>query len=528
MFGTLIGSRSTSRRELRSVSFENPSVSLDDPDGWNELFGGGMQTDAGIMVSHRGATKLDPVWQAVTMISNDVARMPLDVYIRGDEDSREVDKYHPAWYLVRRCWNDYVAAFIGWRRLMFHGLLWGNGYAWIDRNGRGEPIGLYNLLPDRTAPEVINGKLYYVTETTKPKSGLPWLRTLEARNVFHLQGPGSELWEGDDSVELAKNSFAIGLANMKFKSKFFSNGARSSGVLEIPLGTTPKSAEALAEGFMKTQAGLDNAFKVVILRDGAKFHQNGFSPSEAQSTETDDSVARNVARRFNVAPSLLGVQNSQGYNSKTDDSQSYLDRTLSPWTTGITAEAFMKLLSGRQQTGDTHYFEHNTNSLLQMNALQRYQVYAIGLRNKVLTPNEARRFENMNPVKGGNEFLEAYGAGKKGAAGDTQTNQHTGDNPGGTDTKDSSTAGRTARLRLLFTITERARHKAKSTRAYLEWVEGGLRSFVPEAERVGISPADLAAFAQELHDIGGRALNDAELVRMVDESAREFEERIGK
>lgn len=524
MFGILMGARAGSGRELRA-SIENPSVNLQDTEAWNEMFGGGAMSDAGVMVSHRGATKLDAVWQAVTMIANDVARMPLDVYIRGEDDSRDVDTYHPAWYLVRRVANPYTAAFIAWRRLMFHALLWGNGYLWIDRNGRGDPIGLYNLLPDRTAPEIYQGRLIYATETTKPKSGTPWLRGLEARNVFHLQGPGYDLWEGDDPTELARDTFGLGLAQKKFTSAYFRNGARTSGVLEIPLGTTPASAQGLEEGFRKTQAGLDNAFKVVILRDGAKFHSTSYSPAESQNGEAEDSNARNVARRFNVAPSLLGIRDSQGYNSKTDDSQSYLDRTLSPWTTGITAEAHMKLLSQRQQTGDTHFFEHNSNSLLQMNALQRYQVYAIGLRNKILVPNEARRKENMNPMAGGDEFLEAYGAGKKGAAGDTQTNQHTGDNTAGTDP--NATAGRTARMRLLFTITERARHKSRSAKAYLEWVEGGLKSFAAEANRCGISPADLAVFAQELHDIGGRAKSDAELARMVEAAATGFEKLIG-
>lgn len=524
MFGMLMGS---GRRRESRASIESPTVSLQDVDAWNELFGGGMKSESGELVSHRGATKIDAVWQAITKISNDVARMPLDVYVRGENDSREIDEFHPAWYLVRRVANPYTASFILWRRLVFHALIWGNGYLWIDRNGRGDPIGLYNLLPDRTGPEVVKGELLYVTETTKPKSGAPWLRTLDARNVFHLQGPGMDLWEGDDPVELARNTFGLALAQIKFTSKYYANGARTSGILELPLGTTKKSADGLEEGFRKAQSGLDNAFKTVILRDGAKFHQASYSPSESNSTETEECNARNVARRFNIAPSLLGVKDSQGYNSKNDDSQSYLDSTLSPWTTAITSECHMKLLSQNQQWGDSHFFEHNAKSLLQMNALQRYQVYAIGLRNKILRPNEARRFENLNPVDGGDEFLEAYGAGKKGAAGDNQTNQHTGDNPAGTnpDTTGGDAANRTARMRLVFKITERARHKAKSARAYLEWVEGGLKSFAVDAERCGIGPAELAVLASELHDIGDRAKNDDELGRLVDAVAVEFETR---
>ena len=82
-------------------------------------------------------------------------------------------------------------------------------------------------------------------------------------------------------------------------------------------------------------------------------------------------------------------------------------------------------------------------------------------------------------------------------------------------------------MRLVFKITERARHKSKATRAYLEWVEGGLKSFAADAARCGITPADLAVFAQELHDIGDRAKSEDELSRMVEAAATGFEKRIG-
>lgn len=524
MFGILMGSGRSERTAERRASIENPTVSLDDPEAWNQLYGEGVQSDAGVLVSHRGSLKLDPVWQAVTMISGDVAKLPLDVYIREEDDGREVDKYHPAWYLCRRVANPYVSAFVLWRRLMFHALLWGNGYLWIDRNLRGDPIGLYNLLPDRTGPEIRKGELLYATETMR-SDGTPWLRALKAKDVFHLQGPGYELWEGEDPVALARNSFGLGIAAQKFTSRFFKNGVRTAGILEIPLGTTPKSADNLAEGFRKHHEGEENWFKTVILRDGSKFHQTSIPPNDAQMVETEEMQARNVARRFNMSPSRLGIKDSHGYSSKVEDNQQYLDTTLSPWLTGITSEGFMKLLSKKQQAADTHYLEHNTGALLTMNTLQRYQVYAIGLRNKVLLPNEARLMENLNPKPGGNTFLEAYGPGKQGAPGDNQTNQHTGDNAGGTGEKTASdSAGsKAARMRLIFCLTERARHKSKRSKAYLEWLDGGLKSFVDEGARAGVSPAEIAIFGQTLNGLADRAKSDEELARLVDEAATAFE-----
>ena len=45
---------------------------------------------------------------------------------------------------------------------MTHLLLWGNAYAQIIRNGKGEVIALYPLMPDRmTVDRDGNGQLYY-------------------------------------------------------------------------------------------------------------------------------------------------------------------------------------------------------------------------------------------------------------------------------------------------------------------------------------------------------------------------------
>ncbi len=55
--------------------------------------------------------------------------------------------------------NDEVNAYKFWRRIMVSALTYNNGYGYIDKNGRGEVLGLYNLLPDRTTPVRVKGRL---------------------------------------------------------------------------------------------------------------------------------------------------------------------------------------------------------------------------------------------------------------------------------------------------------------------------------------------------------------------------------
>lgn len=55
-----------------------------------------------------------------------------------------------------------MTSFVFREAMMTHLLLWGNAYAQIIRNGKGEVTALYPLMPDRmTVDRDENGRLYY-------------------------------------------------------------------------------------------------------------------------------------------------------------------------------------------------------------------------------------------------------------------------------------------------------------------------------------------------------------------------------
>ena len=95
---------------------------------------------------------------------------------------------------------------------MTHLLLWGNAYAQIIRNGRGEVIALYPLMPDRMAVDRdVNGQLYY--EYTTSADDAPTVKgsivRLKPSDVLHIPGLGFDGLVGYSPIAMAKN--AIGL-----------------------------------------------------------------------------------------------------------------------------------------------------------------------------------------------------------------------------------------------------------------------------------------------------------------------------
>lgn len=502
------------------ASIENPSVSLSDPEAWEALYGSGSQSASGVRVTPEKSLSLGAVWQAVSMISGDVARLPLDIYRRTD-DGRETDKRHPVWWLVRHQPNEEQHAFRFWRTLLVHCLLWQNGYAWIEHDHAGRPIGLYPLLPDRTRParDRETKQLVYVTETTRP-DGEPWLRAMWPWEILHFAGLSLDGTAGANMVKHARHAWGLALARQGFESKFFKHGARSGGILELPLGSSEKFQNNVAEGFRKHHEGEDNWFKTVILRDGVKFHQTSFNAEEVQLTESSERSVREVGRFFNLAPSRLGVEGSTSYNSKHEDNKAYLDTTLAPWLTEITFECESKLLT-EQERRETHYMEHNTAALLRMDLLKRYQAYSIGIRNRWMTPNMVLAKENEPLVDWGDEPVPVPGAAGGADKGGEEKPRGPADG-GGAEGKSGDGGIDLERRRILFRLADHARAKAKKGgRAFGEWIDAGLPTHRQEArERLrDTSPVDDCLRRLE-------ALLDApvsELQQRVEALAREIE-----
>ncbi len=491
-------------------NLENPNLSLADPGTWESVFGDVFGTDAGIKVTAEKALMYAPWWYGISMISDDVARLTRPVYVRRPEisdDARERDRGHRLSYLLNNAANEETEAIKFWNRFMLHALSWGNGYAFIDRDGTGTPAGLYNLLPDRTRPERVDGRLIYVTEVGgRLKAMLPQ-DILHVEGLNFTNGPAATVWR------MARNSLALGLAQEGFASKFFRNGARVGGLLELPMGMPKTNIDKIEEGFRKSYEGGDNPFKTVILRDNAKFHAGQVTPQGSQMVEATEAQTRMIGYWLKLLPSKFGLTNSFSYNSKSEDNQHYLDTTLAIWLSRIEAACNFRLISERQSS--THFVEHNTSALLKMDLAKRADAYTKLIAARVMNPNEVRAKENMLPYDGGDEFVNPNTM-KSGD--DSQDKPKDEEKPKPEDKRDASY------LRVLFGITARARDKSKRGKAFLEWVDGNLAPHRAEWQHATDNKAfPFDGLRVQLHDLAGRC-TEAELPAQVETICTQWEE----
>ena len=127
--------------------------------GYRFFLGG---STAGKAVTEHSAMQMTAVYACVRILSEAIAGLPLHLYHYNDDGGKEKALEHPLYLLLHDEPNPEMSSFVFRETLMTHLLLWGNAYAQIIRNGKGEVVALYPLMPNRmTVDRDSQGQLYY-------------------------------------------------------------------------------------------------------------------------------------------------------------------------------------------------------------------------------------------------------------------------------------------------------------------------------------------------------------------------------
>ena len=406
---------------FRMPWIRNETTNLKEPARWLIDWVRGDDTGTGIRMNGETALTYSTIWQAVTVLAGDVGQLPLDVYRRSgpDGEDREIDRTHPVQEIVRKYANPWTSSQDFWETMMVYTLLWGNGVADIQRTGRGDPLSLTPLLPDRTWCEIVDGRPWIVTHIGKKRESIAGYRKIRYEDVLHIRGLGWDGIWGISVIAKARQSWSLGLGQEKYAARYFANGALPGGVLEHPhrIGDEDDVAR-IRRDWNKIHEGLDNAGRIAILEEGMQFKPMAFTNKDSQWLEGRKFQRSEIAAWFNLPPHKVGDLERETHKNIEEQNRSYLDTSLMRWLVKIVSESERKLLRGTERNDGSRFIEHNTAALLRGDLLSRYEAYAIGINNRFLNPNEVRRRENLPTYDGGDEFLVPLNFGQGGADND--------------------------------------------------------------------------------------------------------------
>lgn len=393
---------------LFAATPENPRFSLNDPTAW-DLFLDGKPASSGQRVNGEIALTHSPWWRGVNLLSSDVGKLPLFVYLRNGE-GKSRDRQHPAYPLLRRKPNPFMVAFQFKKLLTSHAVNLGNGYAYIFRGPDMSPQELLPLDPGCTYPVRENGRLWYVTEVNGEKRKLP------AEDVLHIKGLSYDGLVGYPVWEKARESLGLGLGARKYGAVYFKNSASLNIALEYPGNLGDKEVTTLRNTWERMHTGLDNVHRIGLLKGGMKLHQFGSNARDSQLLELRKFDILDVANFLNLPPHKLGDTTRTAYASVEQENLSYLSEGLDPWLVCWEEECWDKLLTEEEKAQDTHYVEFLREALLRTSLVDLGNFLRTALGGRPwMTLNEARGKMNLDPKPDGDEILEPLNMGKGGA-----------------------------------------------------------------------------------------------------------------
>ena len=363
-------------------------------------------SSSGRSVTERSAMQMTAVYACVRILSEAIAGLPLHLYRYKEDGGKEKAIDHPLYLLLHDEPNPEMSSFVFRETLMTHLLLWGNAYAQIIRNGKGEIVALYPLMPNKmTVSRDDKGQLYYAYQ--KSQEELPKDRaytvTLHPSDVLHIPGLGFDGLVGYSPIAMAKNAIGLAIATEEYGAKFFANGATPGGLLEYP--GTVKDPDRIRESWSKGFSG-GNSHKIAILEEGMKYTPISISPEQAQFLETRKFQINEIARIFRVPPHMVGDLEKSSFSNIEQQSLEFVKYTLDPWVVRWEQSIQRALLQTEEKK--RYFVKFNLEGLLRGDYQSRMNGYATARQNGWMSANDIRELENLDRIPaedGGDLYL---------------------------------------------------------------------------------------------------------------------------
>lgn len=358
-----------------------------------ESFAGAWQQ--GVEIRQEDVVSFFAVYSCVTLIASDIGKLRIKL-MRGDASGVSVESSMPVVSDVLRKPNRYQTRIKFIEQWMLSKLLQGNTYVLKQRNSAGGVSALYILDPTKVKPLVAeDGSVYY-------ELGRDDLSQVSESVIV----PASEIIH-DTMVALyhplvgVSPIYACGLAatqGMKIQqnsTKFFSNGSNPGGVLTAPGEISDETAARLKEYWEKNYTG-NNVGKVAVLGDGLKYEAMTVTAVDAQLLDQLKLTAEMVCSCFHVPAYMVGAGPAPSYNNIEALNQQYYSQCLQ----SLLETAELLLAEGLSLPTD-YSVSFDLDALLRMDTAARYKAHTDAIGGGWLTPNEARKRENLSPVAGG-------------------------------------------------------------------------------------------------------------------------------
>lgn len=262
-------------------------------------------------------------------------------------------------------------------------IMHGNYIAVLGEPGaNGLPDSIYPVAPDRVQVSRDNGRIIYKIDD----------KVYDKSEILHIKNfvlPGDIVGRG--ILSIAKQALGKEIAISEYASRYFDGGVNPSAVIKSNNpDLTQEEADALKTAFMAMYSSRNRA--PVVMNASTSFEVLSSNAEDSQLIQAQEAGLTEAANIIGLPPYYLGSPN----NSRTYSNVEQENLQLIKWSIQPIAERIEASFSDLLVRGQTAKFKYE--SLLKTDTFTRYQAYATALDSGILSVDEVRNYENLDPL----------------------------------------------------------------------------------------------------------------------------------
>jgi len=367
-----------------------------------------------LIAAHRGAIdavtpdtcmQSPTVHAIVTAISRRIAVSPVHVYRKTTKNGREVKERlpnHPVakllaypnkWQSRSDYWMDAASAYVR------HGKY----FAWKSRGSTGPIRELLPLNPGSVSVQQ-DRETWAVRFRYDGKD-------LDPSKLHYVRGPARDFVNGDSPVKDVSLAIALEIAAERFGASFFENGAVPLLIFQYMQGAarfkTQEEEKQFIADFQRMFSGRKTHNALLLPKGIETGDPVKIENDKAQFLETRKYQRTVIAGAFGVPPHLVGDLERATFNNVEQQDSDFTLNVVMPVSQSFEAAMERDLLTDDDVNSGV-VIRFNLDSILRADFRSRQEGLQIQRRNGVISVNEWREIERMNPISkedGGEDYI---------------------------------------------------------------------------------------------------------------------------
>ncbi len=367
----------------------------------------GSRTASGKSVTEDAALAISTAWSCMRILAETIGAIPWSLYRRDLLGNAEKADDHWLQELLTASPNRDMTSAEFREAKVLNLCANGNTYSLIERLLDGQVTSLYPLRAANVTPlrkqgsntqlPIRDGEVFYKINDRGVTEDVP------REKIWHVKGFGFDGLVGLSPIGAAREALGVALATEEFGARFFSQGGMPSGTVTVPGWLTEDQRKLARNNLQQMLGGLGNAHQFALFEGGMKPEPWGeMNLDDMQFLLLRRFSVQEICRFYRIPPHMVADLERATFSNIEHLSLEFVTFTLMPYFTRFEAAVARWLLPPEERVD--HFLRFNFEGLLRADSKGRGEFYSSALQNGWMSRNEVRAKENLNRVKGLDDY----------------------------------------------------------------------------------------------------------------------------